>query len=235
MKKFLIIICSLIVLALSGCFDIREEIYLEKNGSGTYSTTIDMSKLKDMLNMIKMMMPDSLKDSTANFDKLNELDSMQNMWQGLESLKGITEVKREKKGDMVFNVRFRFADINALNLAMTKRNRNDTQQIIKGDFYSFKPGEFSCNDTSMGGLGQLTQGMNPGGESNDSLAASLDMMKAFLGDMKYTTIYHFPGKITAYTNKEAKLSDDDKTLTLELNLSDTKATPTLQNQIQYKK
>lgn len=235
MKKFLIVICSLIVLALSGCFDIKEEIFLEKNGSGTYTTTMDMSKLKDMMNMIKMMMPDSLKDSTSGFDKINELDSLQNMWQGLESLKGISQVKREKKADMVFQVSFRFTDINALNLAMTKRNKNDSVQIQSGDFFSFRPGEFSCNDTSLGGLGQLTQGMNGGGESGDSLAASLDMMKAFLGDMKYTTIYHFPGKVTSYSNKEARLSDDNKTLTLELNLSDSKTPHTLLNKIQYQK
>lgn len=47
MKKSLLLILALAPLLLSGCFDILEEIYLEKNGKGTYLYTVDMSALMD--------------------------------------------------------------------------------------------------------------------------------------------------------------------------------------------
>ena len=62
----------------------------------------------------------------------------------------------------------------------------------------------------------------------------LSMLKTMMGDMKYTTIYHMPGKITDYTNKNAKLSEDGKTISLEINLSESDRVQTLQNDIKYK-
>ncbi len=238
MKKIISAVSVSLLLVLSGCFDIREEIFLEKNGSGRYTSTIDMSQLKEMLTALKSMMPDSSGGGGKDeFSELNSLDSLQQLWKDIDQVPGITDVKREKKDDMVFQVSFRFADINALNTAMTKRNKNeDPEKIVSGDFYSFSKGNFACNDTSFGGLNDVMKGMNSGAEGgSDSTAMALNMMKGFMGDMKYTSIYHLPGKVSSYSNKEAKLSEDGKTLTLEINFSDTEKPQSLKNNIQYKK
>ena len=236
MKKIISLVSIGFLLVLSGCFDIKEEIYLEKNGSGKYVSTIDMSQLKEMLTALKAMMPDTAGGGKDEFSDLNNLDSLQQLWKDIDEVPGITDVKREKKDDMVFVVSFRFADIKALNTAMTKRNKSeDPEKKVSGDFFTFSSGNFACNDTSFGGLNDVMKGMNSGAEGSDSTAMALSMMKGFMGDMKYTSIYHLPGKVSSYSNKDAKLSEDGKTVTLEINFSDTEKPQSLQNRIQYKK
>ena len=219
----------------AGCFDIKEEIFLEKNGSGKYITTIDMTQLKDMLDMLKTMMPDSIKESTDELKSLNSLDSIQTMWKDIDQVAGVTDVKRVKKGEMIYEISFRFADIKALNTAMTKKNKSDDSVKVSGDFYTFSAGQFACNDTSFGGVGDMMKGLNGSAGQDDSTAMAMNMMKGFMGDMKYTSIYHLPGKVSSFSNKNAKLSEDGKTITLEINFSDTEKEQTLKNNIRYNK
>jgi hypothetical protein len=230
-----LLVCSVI---LSGCIDITEEIFLERRGSGKYLSTIDLRQMKDMINMLKTMAPDSTKQEDGG--ELGGLeDSLQNMWKELETVPGITEVKREKKEEWVYVISFRFANLTALNEAMTKRKKPEEQQQ-SGNFYSFAPGIFSCNDTSLAGMNDVLKGTNQPAQKDstqsDSTQLALSMMKSFMGDMKYTCVYHLPGKVSSFTNKKAKLSEDGKTVTLSINLlDDADSVKTLVNQIRYKK
>ncbi len=238
MKKLIYTLVTTITLALAGCFDVKDEIFLEEKGGGTFQSTFDMSGMKDMMDMLKTMMPDSLKEAgdSASGD-MGIADSIMGMWKELETLPGISEVKREKKSDMVFTISFRFADIKALNAAMAARNKNDSaaQAKPKTDFFSFSKGRFTCNDTSMAGLGDTMKGLTNTGSDADSSGLNMDMLKAFMGDMKYTHVYHLPGKVKSFSNKDAKLSEDGKTLTLELDLANSDRVLTLQNVIEYRK
>ena len=45
MRKFVLLLLSTGMLFLTSCFDIVEEVYLNKDGSGTYTTKIDASGL----------------------------------------------------------------------------------------------------------------------------------------------------------------------------------------------
>jgi hypothetical protein len=233
MKKTLLPGLLLTMLLLSGCFNITDEIFLEKDGSGRYSTVIDMSKLKEMLDMVKTMMPDTAQGQN---NELKDLDSLQNMWKDLENIPGISEVKRQKNDKYVISVSFRFTNISALNDAMSRRAKKEDQPPTKtGPFYSFIPGQFSCNDTTLAGMGDVFKGMNKQGESNDSLAMAMTMMKGMMGDMSYTSIYHLPGKVSTVSNKQAKVSEDGKTVTLKLEFTENEYPQTLKNEIKYQK
>lgn len=237
MKKILFTLLTGIALGLAGCFDIKDEIWIEEKGNGQFVSTIDMSDIKDMLTMLKTMMPDSLKDQGKEMpEDMGITDSIMSMWKDLESIPGISQVKREKKGDMQFQISFRFADIKALNAAMGARSKKDTivNEAPRGDFFSFTKGQFTCNDTSMNSLGDAMKGLDQAGDSPDSSGMNLAMMKAFMGDMKYTHVYHFPGKVQSFSNQDAKLSADGKTLTLELDLTASDRKQTLQNTIKFK-
>jgi|GEM_PF-889984 len=236
MKKILYTLSSLVIMSLAGCFNITDEITLEDKGSGTFQTTIDMSGMKDMINMLKTMMPDSAKNDNEELKGLSSLeDSLQTMWKELETIQGISQVKRIKKDELVFLLSFRFENMRALNAAIAARNKKDSLQTKpQMDFYSFSKGQFSCNDTSMSGMGDAMKGLEENGSGTDSLGMNLSMLKTMMGDMKYTTIYHMPGKINSFTNKDAKLSEDGKSITLEINLSETGKVQTLKNDIKYK-
>ncbi len=230
MKKNLIAVACLCLL-LTGCLNITEEIFLEKNGSGRYVSTLDVSKMKEMLEMVKAFAPDS---SVSKDMDMSKLDSISDMLGDFSGIPGITDVKKEKKDENTYVVSFNFKDISALNEAMKRKNKKDSV-VAKGDFFSFSPGRFACNDTSLSGMNDMMKGMNAPAD-NDSVAMAMTMMKGMMGDMKYTSIYHLPGKVSSYSNKLSTLSEDGKTLTLVLNLFDeSQLNKTLQNNIQYKK
>jgi hypothetical protein len=235
MKKIINILSALFIIGLAGCFNVTDELFLEEKGNGTFQTTMDMSGMKDMINMLKTMMPDSLKDKGEGMEGLGALDSLETMWKDLETIPGISEVKRVKKEEMIFTVSFRFANIKALNEAMASRNKKDSVNTApKMDFYSFKKGQFICNDTSMAGIGDAMKGISGEKSKEEPSGMDLSMLKTMMGDMKFITIYHMPGKITDFTNKNAKLSEDGKIITMEINLAESDRVQTLQNDIKYK-
>jgi len=235
MKKIIYTLSALFIIGLAGCFNVTDELFLEEKGNGTFQTTMDMSGMKDMINMLKTMMPDSLKDKGEGMEGLGALDSLETMWKELETIPGISEVKRVKKEEMIFTVSFRFANIKALNEAMAARNKKDSGNTAPAmDFYTFKKGQLVCNDTSMAGIGDAMKGISGDNSKEDPSGMDLSMLKTMMGDMKFTSIYHMPGKITDYTNKNAKLSEDGKTISLEINLSESDRVQTLQNDIKFK-
>jgi len=225
MKK--IVFALLSVLFLSGCINITEEVFLEKDGSGKYQMTLDMEKMQEMLDMFKSFSPDSTQSKDLD---MASMDSIQNSMGDIASVPGISEFKKEKKGN-TYEFSFRFKDVKALNDAMKKRN---DKQVQKGDMYSYSPGNFSFNDTTAFGLNDAMKEMN-GETGTDSVQAAMEMFKGMMGDMTYTTIYHFPGKVLNYTNKDAKLEADGKTLKLQVNLLDKEKASTLLNKVTYQK
>ena len=234
MKKILLSTLLLAAVSLSGCLSITDEVFLDKDGSGRYATTIDMSKLKEMMDMLKTMMPDTSQGK--NSDQLKDLDSLQNMWKDLETIPGISDVKRNMADKYVMNVSFRFANVSALNEAMSRRSKKEDQAPTKSaPFYSFTPGSFSCNDTTLAGIGGSLKGLGNAKDPSDSLAMAMNMRKGMMGDMTYTTIYHLPGKVSSLSNKQAKISEDGKTVTLKLELLESEVPQTLQNEIRYQK
>lgn len=74
MKKSLLLILALAPLLLSSCFDILEEIYLEKNGKGQYLYTIDMSALMD--ESMKELLQSAEEEGEENSLEGVEIDSV---------------------------------------------------------------------------------------------------------------------------------------------------------------
>jgi hypothetical protein len=235
MKKILFTLLSGLILGLAGCFDVKDEIWLEEKGSGNFQSTFDMSGMKDMIDMLKTMMPDSLKSDSDTKDLMNLEDSVMSMWKDLEKIPGIGQVKREKKGEMIFAVSFRFADIQALNNAMALREKKDSGDTRpRGNMFGFSRGQLTCNDTSFAGLNDAMKGMNAGANASDSTAANMAMLKAFMGDMKYSHIYHLPAKVQSVSNPNAKISPDGKTVTVEIDITSGDTTQTLKNVVRFR-
>ena len=208
MQKLARLFALFSLLILAGCFDMTEEITLEKNGSGVYKGKIDISKAIETLR--SFMPEDSLKNSKG-------LDTVGSIWKGIDSVPGITEFKESKEGDYVYTVRFRFANMTALNAALNK-NKMDKGKEAQKDLFAFSPGSFARKDSTF----DLAESMKGGDNESmsDSAKEAMNMIKAFMGDIKVTQIYHFPGKISSYSNKAATLSPDGKTLTLSVNVMD---------------
>lgn len=232
-KKSLIALATCCFL-LTGCLNITEELFLENNGSGVYTTTVKMDKLHEMMEMVKSFAPDSIKTENS-LEGLT--DSLQQMMGDLSNVPGISDVKSEKPDSTTFKVSFRFKDVQALNAALQKRNKGN---MNSGDIFSYSKGTFICHDKSIGGMSSMMDQIGKNDSSGMMGDQTLDpeqikaMMKMLDWSMTMKTIYHFPGKVTNYSNKMAKLSEDGKTLTLELDLLDDNKDKTLENQIEIR-
>jgi hypothetical protein len=233
MKKIWILALA-ITSILTGCINITEELFLEKDGSGRYVTNINVEKLQEVMEMAKTYTPDSLQDTdlTAALQ-----DSVQTMMNELSKIPGISEVKNENPDKNNIVVSFRFKDITALNAALQKRSGK------RGDYFSYSKGSFSCNDKSLSSMGDLMGELN---KAKDSLPSdkeglpdmSVEEMRAMMGmlgwNMKMKTIYHFPEKVKGVSNKMATISEDGKTVTLEIDLLEDNKDKTLENIINFR-
>jgi len=227
MKK--ILSALLCVFLFTGCIHISEEIFLEKNGSGRYVMTMDLEKMMEMVEMARAFAPDSALKKAGDLDA-TVMDSLQNAMGDLSSVPGITEFRKQRKDKNSFEISFRFRDVAALNAAMRKRNQRDpgTQ-----DLYAFSKGHFAYIDSSNFGLNDALRSLD--GLAQDSLQAGMEMIRSMMGDMSYTTIYHMPGRVKEFTNKEATLDADGNTVRLRINMLDRSGTSSLMNGITYKK
>jgi hypothetical protein len=67
-------------LFLSGCINITEEIFLEKDGSGKYLMTLDMEKMQEMLDMFKTLSPDSTQTKDLNMSAMDSIQNTMGIW-----------------------------------------------------------------------------------------------------------------------------------------------------------
>lgn len=75
MRKILVLLLLASTTLLSGCFDIVEEIFLNKDGSGKYHVTMDMSGLFSD-PMMKGMVEEALKQQSGTTTMAMEKDSI---------------------------------------------------------------------------------------------------------------------------------------------------------------
>lgn len=228
MKSFKILLL-LVMLGLSSCFNITEEIFLSQNGSGKYVTTIDLKQLIDMMDMLKNFSPDMFKNENIGGNPLAQLDSLPQLMGKMESIPGITDIKQEKVDKSTYTVSFNFKNIKALNELLKKRNNSPRV----GDIYTFTPGNLACNDTAANGIKETLATLMPIA-NNDSVAFAMTMLKGMLGDMTYKTIMHLPGKVIYFSNKSAVLEADGKTLSNAIKpMDESVKNSSLQNKVKF--
>lgn len=218
MKKIIhTLLIAASVFTMTACFDITEEITVNKNGSGTYTSITDASKLSEQLQMLAAM------DTTGQLiPKMKfSLDSTFNEnFKQYATLKGVSKIKVDTSTAYVYKVTLDFEDINALNAVINV----DKKEAAQKNLYSWSKGKLTRKDSGIGGMGEM--------DMEDE--SQKEMAKSMLKDMKYNIIYHFPKKVSGMTNKDAKLSDDKKTVKLEcslLDIMDKKVS--LSNEVKY--
>ena len=189
------------IVSLAGCFDITEDVTINKDGSGKYANTIDATKLAEQMKMFAAF------DSTGEMiPKLKySLDSsFASTWDAYKSIKDITNIKIDTSKEYVYTVALDFKNIAALNAALSKDKSANQQNM-----YTWEKGKISRQDMPLN-LSDL--------KTEDE--QQKEMMKGFLKDMTYKIIFHLPNSVKKVSNKSATISQDKKTVTLEANLLD---------------
>lgn len=232
MKKLITLSLFIATLFLTGCLNITEELFLEKNGSGSFSTKLEFTKLDEMMQMLKQFATDDAKSGELKSIMSDTLSKMSMMYQNIP---GITNIETIRPDSSSIIIRFKFKDLQALNIALKKRMDNNQE-----DVFSFSQHTFVCNDKSLAELNKSFTGINK--QKGATMPNGMEMpeidpeqvkgMFSMLGwDMTKKAIYHLPSPVTEYSNKNAVLSDDKKTITLDVNLLNDYKTKTFVNTI----
>jgi len=201
-KNGAIVLLIFLTVLYSSCFQIVEEVSLNADGSGTATTTIDFS---EMMNMMSMFLPDSLKET---FD-MNS--AMKEDIPRLKNMKGISNVKANDQGQYVYSVSYDFKD--AKSLANANILASDDAMGGMKTAYTFKRSKVQ----------RLTN--YSADDSLDDLDMNSDEMKSLFEMMEkptYTVVYNLPRKAKKVKVKgeSAEVDQVGKKVTIEYNLLD---------------
>ncbi|WP_375560969.1 hypothetical protein ACE193_00015 [Bernardetia sp. OM2101] len=227
-KRFysLFLVATLAIL-LTSCFDLKEEITINKDGSGSFIQTIDMGS-NPMIQMALNMQSDSAKNANKDMNKMDS--TMEETKVKLSKIKGISNIKTASSTEeLKYTIMYDFADIDALNRAINTAEKNKEGEE-KGELkvmkklYSFKKGQltkanlFSMGDSGMDMSELMGDKKENGTEQTEEEKAQMkQMLQMFFGNANYTYIVHVPNKVKSYSNKKnTTVSEDGKTLTMTI-------------------
>jgi hypothetical protein len=229
MKKLTFLFLLLTPILFSSCFDILEEIYLDKSGKGTYLYTIDMSALMDesMKEMLQSMGGEG-EEQDNSLDGI-EMDSVMYFkddasidWSGFErpevmkrSFLKIQMSDEQDKMVLQFGLNFEHVDEIAYFL----------QNIDKVSGSSMEDNPMGGGLLPSGTASELFQlkgkkltrlvGPEMGNDINDE---DMSMMSMFMESATFKTVYYLPGKVKK-TNIPGAVMDGN-TLIVESSLLD---------------
>lgn len=213
------------LLFLTSCFDMLEEVYLEKNGSGKYMVTMDMSGI-----MTDPFMKEALGEAMkSEGDKIGmnfmEMDSSFNFAQSADAInlkaaekKLLEQVvidmkssEKEKVMKMVMTVNFSsFDQLEEIGKIMKEVGENQGDgagQMFGGGQFSDFSNLFTMKKKKL--LSRLPTPPMEGLIDEETKG----MMSMLLAGSSYKTIYHLPGKVKKSTIPNAEI--EGKTVTVE--------------------
>ena len=182
MKKIMnALLIAASVFTMTACFDITEDITINKDGSGTYVSTTDASKLSEQLGMLAAM------DTTGELiPKLKySLDSSFSAnFSQYAAIKGVSKVKVDTSKAYIYKVTLDFTDINALNGVINVDKKEDAQKNL----YSWVKGKLTRKDSGVG-MGEM--GMEDD-QQKEMAKASISVLMVVLAKFMYDYIQLIP-------------------------------------------
>jgi len=215
-----------------------EEVYIKNDGSGNYAFKMDMSEM--MQSMKSMSTKDSLVESKVLDTIIYFKDILEDKKDSIAKLK--PEERKvlktledftmrmqvdEEKGKMLMNFGLDFKNIDDLknmsekiskaqSLGDSKKSKN-SMPFNNDTEYSFDGNTFK----RVVNLKNLTE------EKADEFEKMMGQSGAFMDKSTYKIVYHFEKQIKSVSIKEAMLSADKKTLTIEMPMDTVMKNPKL--------
>ncbi|MCF6242373.1 MAG: hypothetical protein L3J74_13620 [Bacteroidales bacterium] len=175
----------LIIILLSSC-TITQEFHFNKDFSGSYISTIDMSQFIDMMNSL-----DSSDGGTGEF--IDSLDLI--LTQAVKKLEttGVRNLKSGWNNNKALFISYDFANIDELNKALNKSGMNENNTSDGEDFIFF----------IRKGKTLIYKGIPP----KETAAGGKDLgaMKDYY---KYRAVFSFERRIKKSDNPKYKISED---------------------------
>ena len=206
-RKLLLLI--LLVASLSSCFELREELTIQADGSGTFKLVADFSEHQQMLKEL------SEKADTAHFpfgnQKTPDLASILGF--GSENFAKINGIQNTKSVsdtvNYIFGFQFDFTDINALNLALVMRDGGEFNQDFQLPYRYEGKGKLLKNDVFV--FKKLFKYLLE--EEKDLPEYLQSQKKAIFARISYKCLIKTSGKIKKNSNADYEFLGGKKQLT----------------------
>jgi hypothetical protein len=237
MLRFFTVTLTLVLgLALTSCFDILEEIELNKDGSGVYKMTMDMGEMLSSPFM-RMALEEQMKENGELDASEMKMDSVINY---LESPNAgeLTAAERAviakldarmsmdmEAGEGGFFMVLPFDNVEEINIlqeGLEKLDEEDGEEAAEDGGNPFagmfggggmQPSDSRFRLQKRTLIREVTVGELPFDDMEDE---SLDMVKMMFEGATMTTIYRLPGKVKSTTIEGAEV--DGKTVTVSYDL-----------------
>lgn len=243
MKKFFFLL-TLVVLFFTGC-QFSENIYINEDGTGKMSFTMDASELMKMAGDEMAQDGEKSIDSIIHFkdfleskkDSISKLSAEEQ-----EKLKNLEPFSMHMKMDskeqtMVFDLFTDFNSVSELDDLFKAMNNVSNLQGKGGVDQNDSSNPFSAIANENGS--ELSYSLKNNlfkretkvkdQEMYQTLVDSMGDLSPILSSSTYKLNYHFPRKIKSVSNEDAMFSEDKKTMTLEFNFMDYLKNPELLN------
>ncbi len=212
MQKIKIIFLLFVIINLTACIEITEEITVNLDQSGKVAFSLNLGTLSSFAQMLGDQMDGSPLDEIKTLpEKGAEL---------LKDITGITDIIPNNKDGLV-SLSFNFKNTKTLNSALYK--------LFHQKKSIFDPGYLTIRKHKLikknyGAILRLFV---------NKYAAKLKD-KSFLKMIEYKTVFNFPGEVKKVTNPLSKISDNKKSVEFSCTLEELISTPVnIGNKIKY--
>lgn len=204
MNRGLLII---LLISLTGCFEVVEEVDLNTDGSGTYKYTLNLSQSKEKLDGIMLLdsvngYPVPQKRDIEN--AINEFVRLASSTEGIRNVEKVVDMDH-----FIFNVTLDFNTVDALNRVLNelqKRNKVNTQGIPE------KHVTYDVEARKMTRFGRY-----PIKNEFEKMSAADKMI---FDGAKFVSVLRSEAQIVHFSNKQARRSPNKKALLLECEILD---------------
>lgn len=243
------ILWSLLLIVLSSCIEISQEIHLKKDGSGKAIYTLNITKIKEMMELLETFDVNDKKDnknkSETSFNDL-EKQLVENS-ESLQKIEGISKLKFTSK-NFIYKISFQFKHVSALNKALTILN-SGKEGFEKGVIEYIKIDNKQITVKNYNQIGNLKDSQKPmeDGQKEQEMGDVIiseeknvdtfdfdkgDWMNGLFMDATYTTIVQVYNNILSSSHPQAQVKG--KTVILKLPILDLDKPENLQNIITLK-
>lgn len=203
----ILLLSCLFIATLSSCFEIQEQVKMEKDGSGLLTLVVDISESSSTLKTYM----ETAKLTGQNIPTQENINAMISMLEnGLKTTDGMSNVQSSRDFDKyVFKIQGNFRDVETLNTVMNKVTTDFTRGTLKGKEFN----NFANTSNTFSRLFQY-----PLDKFNyDNIPY---MYQYIFESARFTNSYSFPSPIAEYSNSTAVLSEDKKEIQLQQTLAD---------------
>jgi hypothetical protein len=209
-------------LLLSSCFEIVEQIFLKKDGSGNLQITLNLSKSKTKINSIRQMKTVNGHDVPSEAEIKRKITDIE---KSVAKTPGLSAVKTTMDFDnYIATITCNFGKLNQLNgivKSIAADNKGDARYNEKSYNYDIATNIFErINKISL--------------KKDYNKMSNAD--KEVFATANYTAIYKFENTVSSASNADAKISPSKKAVMLQLNALDViMAKKSIENKISLTK